>query len=416
MRHAVSSGPRTERPRQRSRSLACAARQGAAVYIVRVVGGLDALVPLNDYIPTNASQPAEGVLLSSAEWKRTAPPRGVVALEKLCADRELETVEIVEPNAYYGIADVIKRWAGTPRERPLMIALPHGVEYESAKFFTHYELVPVIASYCPDAARPYRHMPIGRLWYIASPYVHVVAMTADRSDVERHGSVFFPQHSTTIHKVSYDVAGTVEQLRALPARYHPITVCIYCVDVRHGVHRAYLDAGFGVVSAGGDSAFLYRLHRICIEHSFAIHHDYGSAVAFSIKSGCQAMLIDGSPIWQPMDNEDTEESLTNRGELLAPEHRAFRDLVGRPYRDQLAWADHVLGSRFLRTPNETAAMIRRAERLDRMGFFAERGLTGRRNPFTIPTVYRRAIRRAVPISLRRPLHPVIRRLRVHSAD
>ncbi len=352
--------------------------------------------------------------ISTVEWQRAEPPADVASLERLCVDQELTTTEIVEPNAYYGIADIIKRWAGTLRERPLMIALPHGVEYASAKFFTHHELVPVVASYCPDTAQPYRDMPISRLWYMASPYVHVVTMAERHDDSERHGSIFFPQHSTTVQIVEYDVADTIGQLHALPARYHPITVCMYCVDVQRDMHHAYLNAGFEVVSCGHtyDPLFLYRLHRICLPHRFAIHHDFGSAVAFSIRSGCHLVLIAGETRWSTASGVGEIKVLADGDRRLAPEQHALRELARKPYTDQLAWANHVLGSRFLRTPVETAAMVRRAERLDRVGVFAERGLTGRRNPLTIPTMYRRAMRRVVPASVKRPLRPVVARLRV----
>lgn len=341
--------------------------------------------------------------MSSIEWERARPPADVTNLEQLCADRELVTTEVFWENACYGIADIIKRWAGTPQERPLMIALPHGVEYGTAKFFTQHELVPVVATCRSKGTLPYSAMPISRLWHVASPYVHVTSMSAVHDHPVRRGSVFFPLHSTATVPIDQNVREVINNLRGLPECFHPVTVCIYWADVLRGVHRAYLDAGFKVTSAGHiyDPVFLYRLHRICIQHQFAVHHHVGSAVAFSIKSGCRTVTIQDKPIW-------TRDDL-GRATLMSV--RLLGELVRMSYAEQLAWADHLLGSRFLRTPAETAVMIRRAERLDRVGFFAERGLTGRRNPFTMPTICRRAVRHIVPPALVRRVRPVVRSLR-----
>jgi hypothetical protein len=356
--------------------------------------------------------------LSPQEWESASPPSDIQALERLCADRELSTNEIVESNACYGIAGVIKRWAGTPQDRPLMIALPHGVEHESSQPFSHHELVPVIASCCTTASQPYRTMPIGRLWFMAQPYVHVHSMLAKHDAPARHGSIFFPQHSTVAASIEYSIEAVSKELNALPAEYQPVTVCLYWADVLRGIHEAYLSAGFDVTSSGHvwDRLFLYRFHRICVRHRFAIHHDFGSAVAFSIKSGCRAVSIGAErPDVVRRGGDAGRGSGVVRKRKWVSEVNTVRRLGEMSDREQRDWADHMLGSEFLRTPAETAAMIRRAERLDRIGFLAERGATGRRNPLMIPTMFRRAGRRATPDVVRRAARPVMKQLRADPA-
>lgn len=351
-------------------------------------------------------------------WERAEYPMDLAALEGLCADRKLVTCEVVYDNACYGIASIIKRWAGMPLDRPLMIALPHGVEGDAARPFSHHELVPVIASYRRDASRPYRAMPISRLWYMASPYVHVVSMLEGFGASRRKGSIFFPQHSITTYSVDYDVEYAIDQLRALPVAYQPVTICLYWVDVLRGMHRAYIDAGFDVTSCGHmyDPLFLYRMHRLCANHKFTIHHDFGSAVVFSIKSGCRAVVIDGKPRWLATGDWNVPDPNFERENRMSRERDMVHRMAEMSTDAQLAWADQMLGTSLLRSRDETAAMIRRAERLDRFGCFAERGLTGRRNPLTMPTMYRRAARRVVPMSVRRPLRPIMMRLRTHGSD
>lgn len=366
------------------------------------------------------TRPQTACLLTSAEWKSVAPPSDAAAIENLCADRELVTDEVVVDNAYYGTADIVKRWAGTPRDRPLMIALPHGAEYDAIRFFTPYELVPVVATCRARWSPCYATTPVGRLWHIASPYVHVVAIAGGQDMVDRNGSIYFPTHSTSEVIIDHDADEAIERLRQLPDCYHPVTVCIYWADVLRGIHRSYLKAGFAVASAGHswDPLFLYRLHRICLRHRFALHHHLGSAIAFSIKSGCQVASIERVPSIQAKPMRATGEyevtGLSTR-ETHEPDRSShlLGELARMRHADQLVWADDILGSAFLRSPAETAAMIRRAERLDRWGVIAERGSSARRNPFTIPTMYRRAARRVTPDSVQQLLHPAIARLRAY---
>src|SRR5690349_4329901 len=70
-------------------------------------------------------------------------------LDALCADRPFDPVELFRPNAYYGLARILKAYAGVREDRPLKIALPHGVEMDSPtdldRNVSRREAVPVIA-------------------------------------------------------------------------------------------------------------------------------------------------------------------------------------------------------------------------------------------------------------------------------
>jgi hypothetical protein len=345
--------------------------------------------------------------VTADEWAAVDIPRDVGELEQLCADQDLVSCEVFAPNAYYGVADVIKRWANVPVDRPLMIALPHGVGFDQAPY-THHELVPAVACFSSDEAQVARRLPLSRLWMMAAPYVHLVRMAPSVPMTGRKGSVFFPSHSTAEEVALCDLPSTINQLRSLPSRFHPIVVCMYWRDVQRGTHREYADAGFDVVSAGHvyDRRFLYRFHKVCSSRRFALSYSLGSHVFLAIRAGCQVVPIDGDPLLVRMSPDGSEEvrirqsALWQSQPVYARALSTYRRLSEMTHDAQLAWANRYLGMDYLRSPAQTADLIARAERLDRFGFFAERGATVRRNPLTVPTAYRRAFRRRTPRALR----------------
>jgi hypothetical protein len=324
------------------------------------------------------------------DWPNLSIPDTREALEACCADRPVPHGEVFEANTYYGAAYVVKRWAGVSTARPLKIGLPHGVEYATAMSYGTKELVPVVAVYCPDMLPVYHQEAVARVWLLAAPYVHVVAM-APPPPSQRKGSVFFPSHSTEHIAVMFDTQAVLRTLQELPAEFHPVTVCMFWWDVVTAAHHAYADAGLRVVSAGHpyDPLYFYRTHHICSTHRFALGNGLGSHVYYSIRSGCR---------FQPLSAPEATWTVpfsTSTDPIYRRALAGYRSLPRMTDAEQRAWADHYLGVGLLRTPDDTATLIRRADRLDRWGLLADRRTSARQNPLVIPPVYRRALRRVV---------------------
>src|SRR5205823_1597905 len=107
-----------------------------------------------------------------------------------------------------------------------------------------------------------------RQWPMAMPYTYMVRQLPEEDPPSRVGTLFFPAHSSPVLTVSMDWHRLAEAVAALPERYWPVTACVYFSDLNASHHRAFLDAGIGVVSAGhpADPLFLARLHHLCSTH------------------------------------------------------------------------------------------------------------------------------------------------------
>lgn len=296
-------------------------------------------------------------------------------LASLCADRPFDPVELFAPNAYYGLARIVKAYAGAPEDRPLKIALPHGVECHTPRVGMNIgrrEAVPVVGTYADGYARYYREQGNRAVWPIAHPLLYLQRMLAQRAEPspERAGTIFFPTHSGLgnspgeLVRSLFDLEGVLARLDAL----RPVTVCLYWVDLRHGLAEPYERAGMRVVSAGhmADPQFLARFVHLCAAHRYAASNDIGSHCFYAIAAGCEYRHLDAPSTWENSHIDTTDDPL----------YRETRELVSglteRPAAEQAGVADRFLGARHLAGPEDVRAMIERAERVDRLGAWPAR--------------------------------------------
>lgn len=293
-------------------------------------------------------------------------------LDALCAERPLQTSEILVQNAFYGSDRVLKGYAGLPDHYAIKIVVPHGLNYSGdLSYLARLERLPIVAYSCGDGDRLYRAAGIrNALWPLAAPYAYAVELarlTAPPS-VPRRGTIFFPGHSIPDKLVEHDVDATVRRLNALSAEFKPITVCVYFLDYLRGLGRAFEQRGFRVVSAGHshDPQFMIRLHHLITAHEFASSDDIGSCCYYSIYSGCRYRHLE-------------RESDRHNGQIN-PRATMFLDQLRRlseAERDeQQSAANWMIGSDKLLSREELHGQLLTAECIDRWGLHRVR--SGRR--------------------------------------
>lgn len=210
------------------------------------------------------------------------------ALDRLCADRALQSVELFEWNAFYGHADVLKAAAGMPADRPLFVTLPHGVTFggqpnaaeAGAAVATAYSYQ---REYDEALSRGGRRAVIRG----AAPFAHVRHLVP-APPAQRDGVLFFPSHSTRFTTAEAEYDRMAQELAALPASLGPVRVCCYYMDILRGHHLPFLERGLSVYSAGHqyDPRFLVRLWHLLTMHAHVFSNSYGSHLPYALFSGC----------------------------------------------------------------------------------------------------------------------------------
>ena len=290
-------------------------------------------------------------------------------LDSLCKDRPLKTREIIGQNAHYGNDRVVKLYAGFPDDEALRIAFPHGLElthhHRNAPYYRVLARLPVVAYYADDGISHYRALGVRNLlWPMTAPFVYASRLLPAGHERERRGTIFFPAHSTENESPSQSFAELADRLAELPDSYQPVTVCVYFRDYWRNAHKAFVQHGLRVVSAGHghDPQFLFRLHHLLTHHQYASSNDVGSSCFFAIHAGCQFFFLDDSL---------SEDRLS--ADARANEIRDFlKSMAAWPRQDQLRLAERYLGTSHMLDPDELRAVLHRAKTLDRWGVSAAR--------------------------------------------
>jgi hypothetical protein len=282
-------------------------------------------------------------------------------LEQLCHDRALRTTEIFEPNAYYGIDQVVKRWAGVALDEPLHVAFPHGVPFKML-FYGRRERLPVLAYHWqPHRDALLRRGVTGRLWPFASPFLYASALLGPPSG-RRAGTLAFVAR---LGEGGSEARARAAEIAALPDHLQPVAVCLRWQDVLAGAAAGFEALGLTVVSAGhaNDPLFLLRLRQLCAAHEYVVTNGMGSHIFFAVASGATYVpALPGSPTEAPPTRplapwED--------GPLLARGLAEVAALEQRTPSEQRAEVEHLLGIQHLEAPELLAARLRSATRLDR---------------------------------------------------
>jgi hypothetical protein len=326
-------------------------------------------------------------------------------LVRLCADRPLNTVEIFPPNAYYGNALVLKRYAGLPPDYPLRAVVPHGVYGHQRHVWDAEIRVPLPAVLCYTAHKQREYQAATRKFVIPSahPYLYLLRLVEKQPLPERSGTIVFPSHSSHHVTADADFEGIAESLARLSDEFLPVTVCMYWRDFNLGHHRPFAARGMRIVSAGHifDPHFLYRLHHLCSMHRFACSDTPGSYVMLAVKSGCSFFALDPSqgkdslafqlpPPNPPGDRSSVEVDV--QPARLPDLKRLFGEARGRTTPEQLRAVDYYLGAAYLRSQEALRTELKNLERLDWLGF-AVPSATGHRR-WVVPAHFVRLLKRA----------------------
>lgn len=202
--------------------------------------------------------------------------------------------EIYSPVKFYGINQILKRYAGFPRQLPLPVHVQHGwtiIVYElDAK-----EEAPENWYWSKWLENKYRaQFKSINTRAVGSPFLYLLRLMnyTEDSTSKKEGSIVFPCHSSGLVKVDCNYEEYASRLDNLPPHYKPITVCMYYLDLEKGVDKPFRERGFNIVTNGsresnslGKNSFLERFIANTQDKLYAFSNQLGSALLFSTAMG-----------------------------------------------------------------------------------------------------------------------------------
>ncbi len=356
-------------------------------------------------------------------------------LDSLCADRELVTREIFAPNDWYGMASVLKAYAGRSQAQPLKVLLPHGV------FFNDHHVAEFELNCGLPAAFVYERQRVDL--YARHGLVSIPAAAsfcyANRlvgPSAQQSGALYFPVHSTHWLTVSTDWETLADDALALQSDECPLSVVVYWRDLLLGHHQAFVDRGLPVVSAGHmyDRRFLLRLAHLLQSCERVYTNGLGSHVYYATHVGRPVRIIERSyeiHADEVSRKRDMQTLSDERAQAMQQTRAAFSVDTSVVTEQQRAIVDALLSPSELLESEDLSDVLRWAERVDRFGAAATVVMPApdgvarhAGSPGIIPSAARRSIQgfmkgceRAVRHAIERGIHaarrvfPVLNRVR-----
>ena len=267
-------------------------------------------------------------------------------LDALARDRPLVTRELFAPNAYYGHANVLKRFAGLDETRSLKVAIEHGPWLDDEIWDVDAESpMPIYLCAAPWRAE-YFERETGKRAVGVGPLIYYALGREPEQPRGRHLLVF-PAHSSHHVDALYDVRAFVAFLDGLRDDYETVTICVYWKDVLRGTARMFAEAGYRCVTAGHlfDPGFLPRLARIIEGSTAVLSNEIGTHLLYSVLFGRPFWLVRQEVVFTQSADSDLDEvplqdfehpkiarlreTFAERTDFLADSQRDFvRDLVG----------------------------------------------------------------------------------------
>lgn len=230
------------------------------------------------------------------------------------------------PSGNYGHDWIVRKYLSFPRFIPLNVRIQHG----------WYQMLP------PDLTDLKTRQPRMLLWskrtaiewqnssetpfeILGAPLVHFRRMMQieQRSDAE--GTVVFPQHSTRSSRSVHEIDVYVDDLRRLPEKFHPITICLHFRDYDE-LESKFRQRGFERIVTAGESrlpkaGFAKNFYEILSRHRYASSNDLSTSLFYSVEMGIPFFVYGPLPAsFRRADNTVVQTE--------APIARVVRDLFG----------------------------------------------------------------------------------------
>lgn len=191
---------------------------------------------------------------------------------------------------YYGIGEIIKRYANFPLTLPCPVAIQHGWSIITTKHDARYD-----ASenwyWSQWLEANYKQEFNGlNTRAVGAPFLYLLKIInySEPTNSQRKGSIIFPSHSSKLIDMECDFQEYANILENLPDEYKPITVCMYHLDQEKGLHKPFLAKGFKIVNNGTsiyESNFLINFINNTRDKKYAFSNQMTSALLFASSMG-----------------------------------------------------------------------------------------------------------------------------------
>lgn len=188
----------------------------------------------------------------------------------------------------YGFGKYIRKYGYYPRFLPLAVYTDHGPARLYDKPYKH-ELessAPAMFYHAPESVETWRRFSNKPCYTLYSPFVFYRRSNKIIQDKDVTGTIVFPNHTVPSMDEISDTQLYIDQLKNLPEKFQPISVCLHFCDIGIGRHKIYLKNNIPVYTAGNDpNFFIERFYDILKKFKYASSSQAISSLFYSVEMG-----------------------------------------------------------------------------------------------------------------------------------
>lgn len=224
----------------------------------------------------------------------------------------------------YCYGKCLRALAKYPRALPLFAYADHGVALHS-NLFPHEirNKARVHFTSHPVKAERYRSSADKQVVRICHPWVYYRrSLQIERAPSSKGTLVFVVHHAPGVKWENPNTQEYFQTLRALPAKYQPVVLCLHMHDIVSGLHKELRPLGFPIVTAGNTSSvhFVDRFYELVRNFSYATSQVWGSQVAYCVELGIPYFFLGERP---KLINLSTEEFPLGEVDFQDGYHKRF---------------------------------------------------------------------------------------------
>lgn len=212
-------------------------------------------------------------------------------LEDLCDHRKAEKLSgwqfcLAE---VYSIGKYMRKYAYYPQNLPLYVHTAHGMDgigpTPAYIFPGFYHLIKLFHS--KNAIDSFKARYKGSCYRLFSPQIFYRRSNNIQKSPDAKGTIAFVAHSAGILNLEFDRIDYINQLKALPEEFQPVSICLHCSDITNQEYKIYMEHGFNVYTAGSpeDHRFIERFYDILKHFKYSTSNDIGSHLFYPVEMG-----------------------------------------------------------------------------------------------------------------------------------
>ena len=215
-----------------------------------------------------------------------------ISQEQIDYFKAVKQQKIPHYTSFYGMKFLFKDLLGFSVPSILDIHLEHGIIVDQAKPDQYLANTKAALIFVDNVVRKAMVPRKKNVFVLGSLFMRYRRRHKFTYNPRSTGTIVFPTHSSHHLNLEMDWKGYAQQLRNLPLDFHPVTVCMYWLDVIKGDHKYFEDVGLNVISNGHmfDENYASNFYSNLVKFKYASGNEPGSFLFYAVEMGMPFFL------------------------------------------------------------------------------------------------------------------------------